>query len=221
MAQGRGFAQKEAPAAVEVRITDQEVARAVSGSFREAVELARERAEEYNRRLSEPSLSAEGRTALIDQIYRDVISYGIPESSFPEPGSAEEARFRIDVNGVVEWARRMWRETEDSLSEVVGQAINRVKTGHTPSINFSIGSFSDEQRDFASLVFDAFNANHALPAPEDYSPGRPYSGAKRQYSEEDAASRRITAVIDVQGATVNVRWPPWLFGQAGREYSFD
>lgn len=203
----------------EVRITDQAVSRAVSSSFEEAVKLARQRAIAYNNELEAASTPG-ARSAIIDRIYRDVISYGIPEESFPAPGSPEEARFRIDVEGVVEWARRMRRETEDSLSPVFEQAINRVKGGSTASINFSLADFSEEQRDFCSLVFEAFNANHALQAPEDYVPGRPYTGTKRAYSEEDAATRRITAVVDMGGVTVNVRWPPWLFGQTSREFEF-
>jgi len=206
---------------VEVRITDQAVSSAVGGSFEDAISLIRGRAEDYNRQLSDPGLSAEGRSALIDSIYRDVISYGIPETSFPEAGSPEEAGFRINVGDVVSWARSMRSETEDALAGIMEQAVNRVKMGTTPSISFNIGEFSEEQRDFASLVFEAFNNGRALEAPVDYAPGQPYSGSKRQYSEEDASSRRITAVIEFHGTTVDVKWPPWLLGQTTREYGFD
>ncbi|MEW5996794.1 MAG: hypothetical protein AB1657_04330 [Candidatus Micrarchaeota archaeon] len=233
MARGQVKAKEAPTEAAEVRITDHAVSRAVSSSFDEAVELAQQRAEAYNREL-DAATTPEARSEIIGRIYRDVISYGIPEESFPAAGSPEEESFRIDVGGVVEWARGMRRETEDSLGAIMEQAINRVKTGTgSSSISFTLGpqrddegnliseGFTDQQRDFSSLVFEAYNANHALQPPEDYVPGRAYAGAKRVYSEEDAATRRVTAVIDMSGATVNVRWPPWLLGQTAREVGFE
>ncbi len=211
---------KTAGEAVEVNITERQVERAVEASFND---VATKTFQMYDQMLENTPVEQRGQ--LLGYIY-EIMSYSLSEEDlgkFPQAGDPAEATFRLSQLGsraeraFSEWATRMRREAEDSLSSILCEAINRVRTGTVPSVEFSISPLSEEQRQFAYLVFDSFITNQSLQPPADYVTGEAYSGSKRVYSSDDAASRRIPAIIEFGLTEVTIKWPPWLFGQTYRE----
>lgn len=211
---------KTAGEAVQVNITERQVERAVEASFND---VATKTFQMYDQMLDNTPAAQRGQ--LLNYIY-EILSFSLSEedlNKFPQTGDPAEATFRLSQLGAgaerafSEWATGMRSEVEDSLSGILSEAINRVKSGTVPTVEFSIGPFSEEQRQFAYLVFDAFITNQSLQPPADYVSGAAYSGSKRGYSSDDAASRRIPALIEFGLTEVTVKWPPWIFGQTYAE----
>lgn len=217
---------KSTDEAVPVRITDRQVEQAVERAINNAVDTLKV-FEMYDQMLA--NTPAGQRTQLIDTLYR-MLSYSLSEENlneFPSPGSEEEDTFRLSQLGLSareefrQWANQMRRELRDPLSSILCDAINRVKSGTgMASVEFSMSSLSEEQRQFAYMVFDSFTTSQSLQPPSDYVRGQYYTGTKRNYSSEDAASRQIPAWIEYGGTQVTVMWPPWLYGQGRTEYNF-
>lgn len=93
MAQRGGIAQKEATDMIEIHFTDQQISRAVLGSFDYASEHAFEM---FERWLSNPNLTREGRADLIDYIY-GIAQYSLTDADvtlFPptRPNPLEKQR---------------------------------------------------------------------------------------------------------------------------------
>lgn len=220
----RGARSAKSPGeAVEVNITERQVRRAVEASFNDAVSGAFRM---YDQMLETASPGQRGQ--LLDYLY-EILSYSLGETDlarFPRPGDPSEDSFRLSQLGPSaerafrDWATRMRREVENSLSGVLEESINRVKSGTVLSVQFSIRPYSEEQRQFAYVVFDSFITGQSLQPPADYVPGEPYSGSKREYSQRDASSGRIPAIIEFGVTEVTVKWPPWLYGQTRTDVSF-